>query len=106
MCPRRLLTNRHPAIQSGFEPRGLSMGCFSGLLRCSFADYLRGGGRRSIPLAISTGSCMSAIVGIVLQKSKVASARIFGETLKRETIDDSDSLSRAIEVADEFSVKG
>jgi hypothetical protein len=42
---------------------------------------------------------------IVLQKSKVASVRIFGETLKRETIDDSDSLSRAIEVADEFSVK-
>jgi hypothetical protein len=41
----------------------------------------------------------------VLQKSKVASVRIFGETLKRETIDDSDSLSRAVEAADEFSVK-
>jgi hypothetical protein len=41
----------------------------------------------------------------VLQNSKVASARILGETLKRETIDDSDSLSRAIEVADGF-VKG
>jgi hypothetical protein len=48
---------------------------------------------------------MSARLSIVLQKSKVASARIFGETLKRETIDDSDSLSRAIEVADEFSVR-
>jgi hypothetical protein len=48
---------------------------------------------------------MSTVGGIVLQKSKVASARIFGETLKRETIDDSDSLSRAIEVADEFSVR-
>jgi predicted nucleotidyltransferase len=48
---------------------------------------------------------MSVVRAIVLQKSKVASARIFGETLKRETIDDSDSLSRAIEVADEFSVR-
>jgi hypothetical protein len=47
----------------------------------------------------------SGLGRIVLQKSKVASVRIFGETLKRETIDDSDSLSRAIEVADEFSVK-
>jgi len=44
-------------------------------------------------------------VPIVLQKSKVASARIFGETLKRETIDDSDNLSRITEVAYEFSVR-
>jgi hypothetical protein len=42
---------------------------------------------------------------IVLQKSKVASVRIFGETLKREAIDDSDSLSRVTEVAYEFSVR-
>jgi hypothetical protein len=42
---------------------------------------------------------------ILLQKSKVASARIFGETLKRETIDDSDNLRRATEVAYEFSVR-
>jgi hypothetical protein len=43
---------------------------------------------------------------ILLQKSKVASVRIFGETLKHEAIDDSDNLSRATEVAYEFSVRG
>ena len=32
-----------------------------------------------------------SFVPILLQKSKVASVRIFGETLKREAIDDSDS---------------
>ena len=47
----------------------------------------------------------SALRGIVLQKSKVASVRIFGETLKREAIDDSDNLSRVTEVAYEFSVR-
>jgi hypothetical protein len=36
---------------------------------------------------------------ILLQKSKVASVRIFGETLKREAIDDSDNLNRVTEVA-------
>jgi predicted nucleotidyltransferase len=41
-------------------------------------------------------------VPILLQKSKVASVRIFGETLKREPVDDSDYLSRATEVAYEF----
>jgi hypothetical protein len=41
----------------------------------------------------------------VLQKSKVASVRIFGETLKREAIDDSYHRSRATEVAYEFSVR-
>jgi hypothetical protein len=41
---------------------------------------------------------------ILLQKSKVASVRIFGETLKREAIDDSDNLRRVSEVAYEFSV--
>ena len=48
---------------------------------------------------------MSVMRGILLQKSKVASARIFGETLKREAIDDSDNLSRVTEVAYEFSVR-
>jgi len=37
---------------------------------------------------------MSAIGRILLQKSKVASVRIFGETSKREAMDDSDNLSR------------
>jgi hypothetical protein len=44
-------------------------------------------------------------VPIVLQKSKVASVRIFGETLKGEAIDDSYNLSRVAEVAHEFSVR-
>jgi hypothetical protein len=48
----------------------------------------------------------SALPSILLQKSKVASVRIFGETLKHEAIDDSDNLSRATEVAYEFSVMG
>jgi hypothetical protein len=52
-----------------------------------------------------SGRCMSVIEAIVLQKSKVASVRIFGETLKREAIDDSDNLSRVTEVAHEFSVR-
>jgi hypothetical protein len=42
---------------------------------------------------------------ILLQKSKVASVRIFDEALKREAIDDSNSLSRITEVAYEFSVR-
>jgi hypothetical protein len=45
------------------------------------------------------------LVPILLQKSKVAPVRIFGETLKCEAIDDSDNLSRVIEVAYEFSVR-
>jgi len=48
---------------------------------------------------------MSALLRIVLQKSKVASVRIFGENLEREAIDDSDNLSRVTEVAYEFSVR-
>jgi hypothetical protein len=47
----------------------------------------------------------SGLPRILLQKSKVASARIFGETLKRKAIDDSDNLSRVTEVAYEFSVR-
>jgi hypothetical protein len=42
---------------------------------------------------------------IVLQKSKVAPVRIFGEALKGEAINDSHNLSRATEVAHEFSVR-
>jgi len=41
----------------------------------------------------------------MLQKSKVASAESFSETLKREPVDDSDNLSRASEVAYEFCVR-
>jgi hypothetical protein len=37
---------------------------------------------------------MSAHEGILLQKSKVASVRIFGDTLKRVALDDSDNLRR------------
>jgi hypothetical protein len=48
---------------------------------------------------------MSAVEGIVLQKSKVAAAQISGENLKREEIDDSHSLSRATEAAYEFCVR-
>jgi hypothetical protein len=44
-------------------------------------------------------------VPILLQKSKVASVRIFGETLRREAIDDSDNHSRVTEVAYEFSLR-
>jgi hypothetical protein len=47
---------------------------------------------------------MSAIERILSQKSKVASVRSFGETLKREAIDDSSNLSPIAEVAYEFSV--
>jgi hypothetical protein len=39
---------------------------------------------------------------ILLQKSKVAAALIFGKNLKREDIGDSYRLSRATEVAYEF----
>jgi hypothetical protein len=42
---------------------------------------------------------------ILLKKSKVASVLIFDATLKREAIDDSDSSSRATEVAYEFCVR-
>jgi hypothetical protein len=42
---------------------------------------------------------------ILLQKSKVATVRIFGENLKREEIADSYSAGRATEVAYEFSVR-
>jgi hypothetical protein len=56
---------------------------------------------------VATGSRTSPevrLVPILLQKSKAASVRIFGETLKREAIDDSDNLSRVTEVAYQFSV--
>jgi hypothetical protein len=49
--------------------------------------------------------CYRYAVRRLLQKSKVASVRIFGETLKREPVDDSDYLSRATEVAHEFCVR-
>ena len=52
----------------------------------------------------ASSPAMSAMPPILLQKSKVASVRIFGEILNREAIDDSDNLSRATEVAYEFCV--
>jgi hypothetical protein len=48
---------------------------------------------------------MSALRGIVLQKSKVAAPKIFGEKLKREEVGDSYSLSRATEVAHQFGAR-
>jgi hypothetical protein len=42
---------------------------------------------------------------VLADKSKVASVRIFGETLKREAIDDSYNLSHVTEVAYEFSAR-
>jgi hypothetical protein len=51
------------------------------------------------------GLIMSVVRGIVLQKPKVALVRITGGTLERAAIDDSYNLSRATEVAYEFSVR-
>jgi hypothetical protein len=48
---------------------------------------------------------MSVDQGILLQKSKVATVRLFGKNLKRAEIDDSYSRSRATEVAYEFSAR-
>ena len=48
---------------------------------------------------------MSAVGGIVLQKSRVAAVQIFGENLKRKEVDDSHSLSRATEVAYELGAR-
>jgi hypothetical protein len=44
-------------------------------------------------------------VPILLQKSKVAAAQIFGENPKRKEVDDSHSLGRATEVAYEFGAR-
>ena len=43
---------------------------------------------------------------IVLQKSKVATPRIFRENKKRETIADSHTLNRVAEIAGEFDARG
>jgi hypothetical protein len=43
-------------------------------------------------------------VPILLQKSKIAERRIFRETIKREAIADSYSLTRIGDVAGEFHV--
>jgi hypothetical protein len=42
---------------------------------------------------------MSVVRGIVLQKSKVAGPRFFGENPKRDAINDSYNLNRIAEVA-------
>jgi hypothetical protein len=39
---------------------------------------------------------MSAVWGILLQKSKVAAVQIFGENLKRKEVNDPHSLGRAL----------
>jgi hypothetical protein len=44
-------------------------------------------------------------VPILLQNSKVAAVKIFGENLKRKEVDDSHSFSRATEVAHEFGAR-
>src|ERR1700730_6119 len=75
---------------------------------CSRADILPLTMGRFAPEAAirqSDGMAMSASHPILLQKSKVASARFSGETLKHEVIDDSDNLSRATEVAYEFCMR-
>ena len=41
----------------------------------------------------------------MLQNSKVAAVKIFGENLKRKDVDDSHSFSRATEVAHEFGAR-
>jgi hypothetical protein len=48
---------------------------------------------------------MSAVGGILLQKSKVAGPRIFRENMKRKAITDSYNLNRIAEVAGEFNVR-
>jgi hypothetical protein len=48
---------------------------------------------------------MAASEWIVLQNSKVAAVKIFGENLKRKEVDDSHSFSRATEVAHEFGAR-
>jgi hypothetical protein len=47
-----------------------------------------------------------AIGGIVLQKSKVATPRIFRENKKRKMIADSYTLNRVAEIAGEFDARG
>jgi hypothetical protein len=54
------------------------------------------------PLAKAIGVCFGSIV---LQKSKVAGPRFFGENTKREAITDSYNLNRIAEVAGEFNVR-
>ena len=44
-------------------------------------------------------------VPILLQNPKVATVRIFGETLEREVIGDSHNLTRVAEIAYVFSAK-
>jgi hypothetical protein len=48
---------------------------------------------------------MSVIDPILLQNSKVAEQRIFGEKTSRESIADSNNLNRVTEVAREFNVR-
>jgi hypothetical protein len=70
------------------------------LLRCVSLLLMAQSRREPCPIRSDVG-----FRRIVLQKSKVASVRIFGETLKREAIDNSDNLGCVTEVAYEFSVR-
>ena len=54
---------------------------------------------------IATPGWLVRFVPIVLQKSKVATARFFRENLKRKEVDDLHSLSRTTEVAHEFGAR-
>jgi hypothetical protein len=65
----------------------------------------RVGRPRSAASFILNQECDVVYWQIVLQKSKVATPRNFGENLKHGPIDDSCNLSRASEVAYEFSVR-
>ncbi|MET4121332.1 hypothetical protein ABIB85_007812 [Bradyrhizobium sp. JR1.5] len=53
----------------------------------------------------SSAAVMSAIAGIVLQKSKVAGLKIFRETTTQRATADSYDLNRVTEVACEFCVR-
>src|ERR1700732_3701327 len=81
------------SIRSSFQGKRAKRGIYGvqmsapGLTRKSAVAIVRSG----LPL-------------IVLQKSKVAEAVIFGENLKREDIGDPYCLSRVTELAYEFSV--
>ena len=60
---------------------------------------------RSFPKRVCQTSRHVRKVPIVLQNSKVAAVKIFGENLKRKEVDDSHSFSRATEVAHEFGAR-
>jgi hypothetical protein len=72
-----------------------------------FRTSLRPCARSALPLATGIVSAAAHVrkVPIVLQNSKVAAVKLFGENLKRKEVDDSHSFSRATEVAYEFGAR-